>query len=98
MTTASVSILKARLSEYLARVKRGEEVAVTDRGRQIARIVPPSAVPADLDAGIAELVRLGIAKPGRKGGISLDFLKRQRPKDPRGLVLKALLEDREQGR
>jgi prevent-host-death family protein len=32
--------LKARLSEYLARVERGETVNVTSRGRRVARIVP----------------------------------------------------------
>ena len=98
MTTASVSILKAKLSEFLDRVKRGEEVAVTDRGHQIARIVPAVRASTDDDVEIAELVRLGIARAGRKGGVRLDFLKRPRPKDPQGLVLKALLEEREQGR
>lgn len=32
--------LKSRLSEYLARVERGETVTVTSRGRRIAQIVP----------------------------------------------------------
>jgi prevent-host-death family protein len=32
--------LKARLSEYLTRVERGETVNVTSRGRLVARIVP----------------------------------------------------------
>jgi len=98
MTSASVSVLKARLSEYLARVKRGEQVVVTERGRQVARLVPAALVAADSDAETAELVRLGIARPGRKGGVRLDFLKRPRPKDPGDSVLKALLEERAQGR
>lgn len=32
--------LKAKLSEYLARVERGETVNVTSRGRRVAQIVP----------------------------------------------------------
>jgi prevent-host-death family protein len=32
--------LKARLSEYLARVEHGESLNITSRGRRIARIVP----------------------------------------------------------
>ncbi len=40
MEIAGVAEVKARLSEYLARVRGGEEVLVTDRGRPIARIVP----------------------------------------------------------
>ncbi len=40
MKHAAVAKLKATLSEYLARVKAGEEVIVTERGKPIARIVP----------------------------------------------------------
>lgn len=32
--------LKARLSAYLARVKSGEVITVTERGRAVARLVP----------------------------------------------------------
>lgn len=35
-----VAELKARLSEYLRRVRRGETVTVLDRETEIARIVP----------------------------------------------------------
>ena len=37
-----VAELKARLSEYLRRVRRGETVTVLDRETEIARIVPLS--------------------------------------------------------
>jgi prevent-host-death family protein len=40
MTTVRVAELKARLSEYLRRVRRGHEVTVLDRETPIARIVP----------------------------------------------------------
>ena len=40
MKTAAISEVKARLSEYLVRVKAGEEVLITDRGRPIARLAP----------------------------------------------------------
>ncbi|WP_423838655.1 type II toxin-antitoxin system Phd/YefM family antitoxin [Thauera propionica] len=41
-TTTDVSIreLKNGLSEYLRRVRRGEEIHVTLRGRRIARLLP----------------------------------------------------------
>ncbi len=42
MRSATVSKLKAALSEHLARVKAGEEVIVTERGKPIAKIVPIS--------------------------------------------------------
>jgi prevent-host-death family protein len=37
---AGVAELKARLSHYLERVRAGQEVLVTDRGRPVARLVP----------------------------------------------------------
>jgi prevent-host-death family protein len=40
MTKAGVADLKARLSEYLRIVRRGDEVTVMDRDQPIARIVP----------------------------------------------------------
>ncbi len=40
MTTATVSTLKARLSEYLRAVRRGETIAVLDRETPVAEIVP----------------------------------------------------------
>jgi prevent-host-death family protein len=45
--------LKARLSEHLERVARGEVITVTSRGRRVAQIVP---VPGrgNLERGLAE--------------------------------------------
>jgi len=40
MTTVRIAELKARLSEYLRRVRRGHEVTVLDRETPIARLVP----------------------------------------------------------
>ncbi len=40
MKSAKVSELKARLSEYLAHVRRGGTVVVCDRNTPIARLVP----------------------------------------------------------
>jgi prevent-host-death family protein len=59
MTTMEVGIreLKARLSSYVARARRGESVVVTDRGRPVARLQPvetdepPAAVRALALAG-----------------------------------------------
>jgi prevent-host-death family protein len=40
MKTASVREVQHRLSRVLARVKRGEEVTITKRGKAVARLVP----------------------------------------------------------
>lgn len=40
MITVSVTALRNRLPEFLGRVRAGEELAITSRGRVVARIVP----------------------------------------------------------
>ncbi len=95
--TAAVSELKAGLSAYLARVKAGEEVVVTDRGTPIAKLVPIPASSEPEEERIRRLVREGVLRPPTSK-LPADFWTRPRPADPEGLVLKALLEERESGR
>ena len=97
MKTTPVSELKATLSEQLARVKAGEEVVVTERGRPIAKIVPLSSETMGLSAHMSELARNGLIRLG-PGKISKDIWKLPRPVDKRGRALKALVDERENGR
>jgi prevent-host-death family protein len=90
MVSISVSELKARLSEHLRRVKAGETVVVTERGRAVAQISPPVL---DEDAELQRLVDQGVIRRGR-GSIPPGFWERPRPADPEGKVLEALLEGR----
>ncbi|MGH3104090.1 MAG: type II toxin-antitoxin system Phd/YefM family antitoxin [Gaiellaceae bacterium] len=46
--------LRQNLSVYLRRVKRGETLEVTERGRPVARLTPPSTGDEWLDRMIAE--------------------------------------------
>jgi prevent-host-death family protein len=96
MTTATVSKLKASLSEYLRRVKAGEEVLVSERGRPIAKLVPVARGEA-LPDHLAELARQGLARVGSRP-FSRAFWDLPRPRDPKGRVLRALLEERAQSR
>lgn len=85
ISTAGVSQLKAGLSEYLARVKAGEEVVVTERGRPIARIVP---VRVEEDAEwerLRMLERAGEIRLG-SGRIPESFWALPRVEDPKGEV------------
>ena len=72
MKAAAISKLKATLSEYIAFVKGGEEILVTERGKPVARIVPVGGVSKD-DARRIELARRGILRPG-KGRIAQDTI------------------------
>jgi prevent-host-death family protein len=56
-----VKELRNHLSRYLNRVRDGDEVVVTDRGRAIARVVPVGAERV-LDRLIAE----GVVTPARQ--------------------------------
>ncbi len=49
--------LKRRLSHYLRRVKGGEFLAITERGRVIGRLVPVQAAPEDV---LATLTQAGL--------------------------------------
>ena len=59
--------LRNHLSRYLDRVRDGEEVVVTDRGRAIARVLPVGAE-RTLDRLIAEGVVTPARQPKRRVG------------------------------
>lgn len=95
MKTATVSRLKASLSEYLRQVKAGEEVLVTERGRTIAKLVPARrsrAIPEHL----VEMERQGLVRLG-SGRLPKRFWALPRPRDPKGLVVRAVVKEREGG-
>jgi prevent-host-death family protein len=90
--TTSVAALKARLSEYLRRVKAGDEVIVTDRGAPVARLVPLE--PAERRATRRDrLLRSGLLRPGR--GKLPKAITTSTPPDPgNDSVVQALIEER----
>jgi len=97
MRSATVSKLKATLSEHLARVKAGEEVIVTERGKPIAKIVPLGRDQSDLPAHLLELARAGLIRLG-SGKRPNGFRNMPRPAVPDGAGVKAVLEERESER
>jgi len=96
MTTAAVSEVKARLSEFIGKVKAGQEVVITERGKPVARLCP-LASPGPAEGHLARLERLGLVRRG-SGTLPPGFWAQSRPEDPEGLVLAALLEERESSR
>jgi len=53
--------LRAGLSRYVAQVKAGEEITVTEHGRPVARLVPPEG-----ERKIDRLIREGVVIPARR--------------------------------
>ena len=53
--------LKAKLSEYVARAKRGEVIRVTDRGEPVAQL---TAIPPEEEDPVERGIREGWITPG----------------------------------
>lgn len=70
--SAGVRDLRDHLSRYLERVRAGEEVTVTDRGRPTARLVPVGGTNT-FDRLIAE-ARAALAQAARLGRVAEDDL------------------------
>lgn len=96
MKIAGVSKLKAYLSDYLNQVKAGTEVLITDRGKPVARLVPIARTKAAKES-LTRMEKQGLIKLG-SGRLPKDFWTLPRPEDPKGLVRRALIEEREEGR
>lgn len=58
-----IRALRDRLSEYVDRVRAGEELVVTDRGRAVARLVP-----VDHERALDRLIRAGVVEPAPGAG------------------------------
>ncbi|MCL4814876.1 MAG: type II toxin-antitoxin system prevent-host-death family antitoxin [Vicinamibacteraceae bacterium] len=95
-TTASVADLKARLSEFLRRVKSGSEVVITERGVPVARLTGLES--AERRATRRDrLVRSGAVRLGK--GRVRRLLQAAPAGDPAGtMVLRALLDERAESR
>jgi prevent-host-death family protein len=85
-----VRVLKNELSAYLRRVRRGERIVVTDRGKPVAEMGPIRAERLSSDQRMARLVEEGMVSPPQGKG-----LRSVRPVKVRGRSVAAtLLEDR----
>ena len=92
MERVAVRQLKARLSEYLGKVKAGEAVIVTERGRSIAKLVPFPAGDG-LPERLMEMERQGLVRVG-SFPVSDEFWASPRVQDPQGRGVEAILSER----
>jgi antitoxin (DNA-binding transcriptional repressor) of toxin-antitoxin stability system len=67
MKSVGIRELKNRLSEYVREVRGGEEILVTDRGKVVAELRPPTPPEArtSVHPGLAALARRGILTLGK---------------------------------
>ena len=78
---------------FLAMIKKGEEVIITDRGKAFAKIIPLTHNPGNIPAFLLEMERAGLIHIGT-GTLPDNFWTKSRPevKDNRGI--KAVLDER----
>ena len=100
MRVVGIKQLKAKLSEYLREVRRGEVFLVTDRDRVVAELRPPlSGVPVEgdpLDQAMRELAAAGEVQPARakKEGWTWSPCGMAMPPGTAAAALDAIREDR----
>ena len=72
MITVGIKELKANLSSYVAKVKDGEEVVITDHGKKVAMVVAISPerrlIDTLMDSG---MVKWSGGKPKGKSGVKV---------------------------
>lgn len=86
METIGIRELQQHASAAVRRVERGETIGVTDRGRVVAVLAPPSTV-----GGIAALIAAGRVTPARPDAVLPEPVTVARPS---GEVLRELRGDR----
>ena len=104
MIQVNISEIKNRLSYYLRLVRGGEQIEILDRNTPLARMIHVSQAGTENNETpwIKEMEGLGIVTPPKKKGFPPELLARDKvilareKGDP--AVLKALLEERNNGR
>ena len=101
MRTATISDTKNSLSALLDRVRHGESILITDRGRPVARLEPVTTGTGKSgpdDGRLARLERAGIIRRARGG--RLDEIWRVPPlvAEAGGDILEVLLDERRSSR
>lgn len=96
MKTANIAELKNGLSGYLAEVKRGGQVLVSERNVPFAKIVPLNYTD-DYEAEEMELVAKGIIRlPESNEPLPDSFWDEERPDIPLDTVLRIIREERDE--
>jgi prevent-host-death family protein len=99
MKKASITEAKNNLSALIDGLKGGSPVLIVDRGRPVARLEPvTTGLEAEPDARLLRLVRDGIVRP-RRAAPPPTLFSHPPPRAKAGAsAVKALLEERREGR
>ena len=95
MRTTNIAELKNHLSSFLADVKLGEEILISDRNIPFAKIVPLHNT-AEFSTEELALAAAGILRLPEESEISEAFLKEKRPNLKSETVIKAVIDERDE--
>lgn len=98
MKKASITEAKNNLSALIDGVKGGAPVLIVDRGRPVARLEPVSGIKDAHNTRLGRLVREGIVRPARGETPKSLFVTKPPRARKGGSGVRALLDERRQGR
>jgi len=98
MKRASITEAKNNLSALIDSVKGGSPVLIVDRGRPVARLEPVTRFGSGNVDRLARLVREGVVRPARAGATKAVFATRPPRAKEDASGVRALLEERREGR
>jgi len=96
MASVGIRQLKNELSRYVAMIKRGERVLVTEHGRVVAELTPPSAPHGDALSGYRRLIAEHRVTQARDAGDPLEGVELLRTRLPKGAAAALISEDRDE--
>jgi antitoxin (DNA-binding transcriptional repressor) of toxin-antitoxin stability system len=91
MINAGVKEIKNSLSRYLARVKEGEDVIITERGKPVARIIMENREKKSIRTALLPLIESGTVVLPSSGLNKKHFAPKEIPGKP---VSEMVIEDR----
>lgn len=98
MKKATITEAKNQLSALIDRVRHGETIVITDRGRPVARLVSALTGSEDPEGRLARLERRGGLRLATTPPPSALILKKLPKTGKPARVLEALLDERREGR
>ncbi len=95
MRTTNIAELKNHLSSFLADVKRGEEILISERNKPIAKIVPLHNTD-EFSAEELALAAAGILRLPASQDLPESFWKEKRPALASETAIKAVIDERDE--
>ena len=95
MRTTNIAELKNNLSSFLADVKLGEEILISDRNKPFAKIIPLHNS-SDFSAEELALAAAGILRLPDESEVPESFLKEKRPNLKAETAIQAITDERDE--